>query len=135
MWWAMSSSHPGWWQSATQSLLITPSFYMNPYVWMGTLSLVSLRHDVTIWGGGEEVRGRAVRQGSVDLEEGGPVCLAHWLGVILPSGQPDFWKCSLYSGTSFRLRNGLLVGFCLFVYLVWLFCFLKTFPWLLKPER
>lgn len=63
------------------------------------------------------MRGRAVRQGSVDLEEGGPVCLAHWLGAILPSGQPDFWKCSLYSGTSFRLRNGLLVGFlfvCLF---------------------
>lgn len=53
---------------------------MIPYVCMLTLSLVNLRHDVTILGG--EVRGRDMRQGSVDLEEGGPVCLAYWLGVI-----------------------------------------------------
>lgn len=54
---------------------------MIPYVWMGILSPVNLRNDVTILGG-RRCRGREVRQGSGDLEEDGPVCLAHWLGVI-----------------------------------------------------
>lgn len=122
---SMSSSHP---RTDSQPLCshreIIPSFYMVPSVWVGFLSLVNWECCVTMMGERRHWEGKWCRAQTACRK----VPSAWHIGRDDAAQQSSStWGCSVYSETSFALRN----CFCFFVCVLF---FQDKLPWLLKPK-